>query len=86
MQLNVRGPALALAMLSFFTACAPPGRAVFDARAVPLPPSYSPAFKRALAVELDAAPDPALTVQVLADASQYYDRIRRLKMKGGSPK
>lgn len=86
MQLNARTLALALVALSFLTACAPAGRAVFDARAVPLPPAYSPEFKRALGSELEAAGAPPLTVRALGDASQYYDQIRRLKSGGGGPR
>jgi hypothetical protein len=37
--------------------------------------------KRGLVAELDAAPGSDLTAQVLTDASQFYDRIRRLKKK-----
>lgn len=77
---------LALVILSLLPACGEVGRAVFDATAVPAPPTYSPAFKRALAAELDAAPRSDLTVQALTDASQFYDRIRRLKKEGSYPK
>lgn len=86
MQLNARAPALALVMLSFLTACATPGRAVFDGRAVPAPPGYSADFKRALGAELEAAGAPPLTVQALGDASQFYDQIRRLKAGESGPR
>lgn len=76
---------LALAALSFLTACGGPGRAVFDATAVPAPPSYTADFKRKLAAEIDAAPRSAVIVEALTDASQFYDRIRRLKHKEGMP-
>jgi hypothetical protein len=70
---------LALAALSFLTACGGVDRAVFDAAAVPEPPRYTVDFKRALAAEIDAAPRNDLIVQALTDASQFYGRIRRLK-------
>lgn len=70
---------LALAALSFLTACGGAGRAVFDAAAVPEPPRYTVDFKSALAAEIDAAPRNDLIVQALTDASQFYGRIRRLK-------
>ena len=70
---------LALLAMSSLTACAGESRAVFDASAVPSPPSYSAEFKRGLAAELDAAPKSALLIEALTDASQFYDRIRRLK-------
>ncbi|MEQ3678977.1 hypothetical protein [Pseudophaeobacter sp.] len=79
MQSSVLRRGLALAALSFLTACAGPDRAVFDAAAVPLPPRYTADFKRGLAAELDAAPRSDLIVQALTDASQFYGRIRRLK-------
>ncbi|GAB5431201.1 MAG: hypothetical protein EpisKO_05710 [Epibacterium sp.] len=79
MRSNALRRGLALAILSFLTACAAPGRAVFDASAVPAPPQYSATFKRELAAEIDAAPRSELIVQALADASQFYGRIRRLK-------
>lgn len=72
--------------MSSLTACAAPGRAVFDASAVPAPPEYSPAFKRGLAAELDAAPRRELIMQALIDASQFYDRIRRLRRSGEGPR
>lgn len=81
MRSEVLRRGLALAILSFSSACGEPGRVVFDASAVPAPPRYSPNFKRELAAEIDAAPQSNLIVQALADASQFYDRIRR--MKGG---
>lgn len=70
---------LALAALSFLTACGAPGRAVFDASAVPAPPQYTAEFKRGLAAEIAASPRSDLTLQALTDASQFYDRIRRLR-------
>lgn len=72
--------------MSFLSACAVDGRAVFDAAAVPAPPQYSPAFKRGLAAELDAAPRKELIMQALIDASQFYDRIRRLRHSGEGPR
>jgi len=78
---------LALAALSLLSACGAPGRAVFDTTAVPDAPTYTADFKRGLAAELDAAPRSDLIVEALTDASQYYDRIRRLKSQsGGNPK
>jgi hypothetical protein len=65
--------------VSLLSACAGAGRVVFDASAVPSPPSYSADFKRSLAAEIDAAPRADVIVEALTDASQYYDRIRRLK-------
>lgn len=70
---------LVLVALSFLTACGGPGRAVFDPAAVPTPPQYTAEFKRGLAAEIDAAPRSELIIQALTDASQFYDRIRRLK-------
>lgn len=70
---------LALAALSSLTACGGAERAVFDGSAVPEPPHYSAEFKRELAAEIDAAPRSDLIVGALLDASQFYDRIRRLK-------
>lgn len=61
------------------SACELAGRVVFDASAVPTPPQYSPDYKRRLAAEIDAAQKSALILQTLVDASEYYDRIRRLK-------
>jgi hypothetical protein len=87
MQLFDHRRGLALLALSLLTACAGQGRAVFDASAVPVPPSYSADFKRKLAVEIDASPRSSLIVEALTDASQFYDRIRRLKNeKGAIPK
>jgi len=86
MQLSALRRGLALLALSLLPACDVAGRAVFDATAVPAPPTYSADFKRALAAELDAAPRRDLTVQALTDASQFYDRIRRLKKEGYYPK
>lgn len=83
MQLFGLRRVLALVALSFLTACAGPGRAVFDPSAVPAPPTYTADFKRALAAEIDAAPRSEVIVGALTDASQFYDRIRRLKNKGG---
>ncbi|KEJ93996.1 hypothetical protein SAMN05444149_108113 [Pseudosulfitobacter pseudonitzschiae] len=74
---------LALVALSFLSACGEPGRAVFDASAVPAPPEYTAEFKRELAAEIDAAPRNKLIIQALTDASQHYDRIRRLKRDKG---
>ena len=86
MQFRVLRRGLALAALSSLLACGEPVRTVFDTTAVPSPPTYSPAFKRALAAELDGAPRSDLTVQALTDASQFYDRIRRLKKQGSYPR
>jgi|GEM_PF-1301893 len=72
---------LALLAMSSLTACAGPGRAVFDAAAVPAPPQYTDEFKRGLAAEIDAAPRADLILEALTDASQFYGRIRRLKNK-----
>lgn len=85
MQSN--GPRLGLGLLalSFLTACGEPGRAVFDASAVPEPPQYTAKFKRDLAAEIEAAPRNDLIIQAFVDASQHYDRIRRLKGKKGKP-
>ncbi|MBY6141111.1 hypothetical protein KUV26_16870 [Leisingera daeponensis] len=77
---------LALLALSFLTACAGARRAVFDASAVPEPPKYTAKFKRDLAAEIEAAPRNDLIIQALVDASQHYDRIRRLKGKKGKPR
>lgn len=84
MQLKDLRRGLALVALSLLTACAVPGRVVFDATAVPDPPVYSDDYKRGLAAEIDAAPVSDLLVQTLTDASQYYDRIRRLKKRGNT--
>lgn len=70
---------LALLAVSSLSACAGAAPAVFDASAVPPPPSYSADFKRELAGEIDAAPRSTAIVAALTDASQYFDRIRRLK-------
>ncbi len=75
---------LALAALSFLTACGAPVRAVFDVSAVPSPPRYSTDFKRGLADEIAAAPRRPLIVEALTDASQFYDRIRRLRKDEGA--
>lgn len=85
MQLLDPRRALALVALSLLSACASPSRAVFDASAVPAPPSYSADFKRGLAAELDVAPVSELTIQALTDASIYYDRARRLKDQEDQP-
>jgi predicted small lipoprotein YifL len=82
MRSSVLRRGLALLAVSSLSACGGAGRAVFDASAVPAPPSYSPAFKRGLAAEIDAAPRSVLIVEALTDASQFYDRIRRLKNDG----
>jgi hypothetical protein len=82
MQLSDLRRGLALVVLSLLSACAAPGRAVFDAAAVPSPPSYTADFKRGLADEIDAAPRSENIVEALRDASQFYDRIRRLKNQG----
>lgn len=68
--------------MSFLSACGAAGPGVFDAVAVPDPPAYSAQFKRGLAGEIAAAPRNALILETLKDASQYYDRIRRLKAPG----
>lgn len=79
MQFNALRPVLALLVLNFLTACAAPGRVVFDASAVPVPPSYTAEFKRALAAEVTSAPRSEMIITALTDASQFYDQIRRLK-------
>lgn len=79
MQSSALPLGLALAALSFLSACGEPGRAVFDAAAVPSAPQYTADFKRELAAEVAAAPRSEMIVQALTDASQFYDRIRRLK-------
>lgn len=66
-------------MAILLSACATARPVVFDATAVPAPPQYSPQYKIKLAAEIDAAPERALIIQTLVDASEYYDRIRRLK-------
>ncbi len=77
---------LGLLAVSLLSACAAPGQAVFDTTAVPAPPSYTADFKRGLAAEIDAAPRSELIVEALTDASQFYDRIRRLKSDEDKPK
>lgn len=79
MQLFGLRRGLGLAAVSLLSACAVPAPAVFDATAVPDAPSYTSKFKRDLAAEIDAAPRSELIVEALTDASQFYDRIRRLK-------
>lgn len=79
MQSSALRRGLALAILSFLSACGGAGRAVFDPTPVPDPPSYTADFKRELAREIDGAPRSARMIEALTDASQYYDRIRRLK-------
>ena len=85
MRFRDPAPALALLAASLLSACGEPGRAVFDASAVPSPPSYSADFKRGLAAEIDAAPRRDLIIQTLTDTSVYYDQIRRLKNQGETP-
>lgn len=78
MRAKLRSLAPFCLMMNALIGCAPE-RVVFDASAIPTPPSFSPDFRRGLGAEILACQAPPLMLEYVRRGDGYFDQINRLK-------